>query len=148
MRRTSFCIAALLAFTTFGFAQEARRPEPTLPAEVLGPQLIAWSEFQKPHPVAQPLPPSEATGQPLREQQSQEQGPAADSQTQQQSAQVFTGTIVKDGNMYVLKAVDGAAYQLDDQDRAKRYEGKQVKIAGKLDAGGNVVHVTTIELIS
>jgi hypothetical protein len=41
------------------------------------------------------------------------------------------GTIVKDSGRYVLK-VSGSSttYELDDQDRAQRYEGKQVKVAG------------------
>ncbi len=39
-------------------------------------------------------------------------------------------------------------YQLDDQERAKQYEGKQVKIAGTLDATGNSLHITSIELVS
>jgi hypothetical protein len=64
------------------------------------------------------------------------------------AAQTFTGTIVKDGTRYVLKVSSNSVYQLDDQERAKQYEGKQVKIAGTLDAIGNSLHITSIELVS
>jgi Protein of unknown function (DUF5818) len=127
MRRTSVWAMAFFALSGFGFAQEAAQPKPALPPEILGPQLIAWSYLQKPQPILQ----------------------TDESQAQQQpSAQIFTGTIVKDGGKYVLRAVDGAAYQLDDQEKARQYEGKQVKISGNIDASGSLLHVTTIELIS
>jgi hypothetical protein len=34
---------------------------------------------------------------------------------------------------------------LDDQDSAKKYEGKQVKVTGTLEAASNTIHVTKIE---
>jgi len=64
------------------------------------------------------------------------------------AAQTFTGTIVKDGTRYVLKVSTNSVYQLDDQERAKQYEGKQVKIVGTLNATGNSLHITSIELVS
>jgi len=58
------------------------------------------------------------------------------------------GTIIKNGSTYVLKVSSNSAYQLDDQDRAKQYEGEQVKITGTLDADGKSLHITSIELVS
>lgn len=125
------------------------RPSPALPSEILGPQLIAWSQLQKPQPVPQPLPPPD---RPATQQADQEQGqsatPPAQEQPQSPAAQTLTGTIVKNGSNYVLKVATGTVYRLDDQDRAKKYEGKQVKIAGTLDAKGNSFHIISIELIS
>lgn len=147
MRRTGIWVTGLLAFCPWIFAQQAaQRPAPALPAEILGPPLIAWSELQKPRPVPQPLPPPE------RADQSPPQQSANSPAEQQESparttAQTFTGTIVKDGGKYVLKASDGSAYQVDDQDKAKLYEGKQVKISGSLD-GKNVLHIVSIEVLS
>jgi hypothetical protein len=60
----------------------------------------------------------------------------------------FQGTIVKKGASYVLRATSNETYQLDDQDRARQYEGKQIKIVGTLDVNGRSLHVTSIELIS
>jgi hypothetical protein len=36
-------------------------------------------------------------------------------------------------------------YQLDDQDRAKRFEGKQVKVTGTVNANTKVIRVQNIE---
>lgn len=140
----------LLAAAPLMTAQNTyNRPSPAVPSEILGPQLIAWSEFQKPQPIPQPLPPPDRPAQ----QSDQEQGqsatpPAQQPPSQSPAAQTLTGTIVKDGSSYILKVATGTSYQLDDQERAKKYEGKQVKVAGTLDAKGNSFHIISIELIS
>src|SRR5580700_10071518 len=58
--------------------------------------------------------------------------PDQPAQDQAQSA-TFTGTIVKDGSAYVLKDSSGSVYKLDDATRAQPFEGKSVKVTGKLD---------------
>jgi hypothetical protein len=123
-----------------------RQPSPVLPSDILGPQLIAWSQIQKPQPIPQPVPPPDRPMPQPDQQQTQPASPPA--QQQPPSAQTFEGRIVKDGSRYVLKVSSNSAYQLDDQDRAKQYEGKQVKIAGTLDASGSTLHITSIELVS
>jgi hypothetical protein len=40
------------------------------------------------------------------------------------------------------------SYQLDDQEKAARYVGKQVKVTGKLDMSSNTIQVESIEPIS
>lgn len=126
------------------------QPSPVLPSDILGPQLIAWSELQKPEPMPQPLPPPDRPVQQPNQDTEQQAGQPANSQTptQQPAVQTFTGTIVKDAGRYLLKVSSHNAYQLDDQEKAKRYEGKQVKIEGTLDAKGDSLHVTSIELLS
>ena len=37
-----------------------------------------------------------------------------------------------------------AGHFLDDQDSAKKYEGKQVKVTGTLETASNTIHVTKI----
>jgi len=87
------------------------------------------------------------------------QQPARDSQqpsaTQQpndmqtQDAKPFNGTIVKEKGKFVLKdTTTKMSYQLDDQDKAKQFEGKQVKVTGKLDLDSNLIHVENIEAVS
>ena len=71
-----------------------------------------------------------------------------DSPEQQLSLRTFVGMIVKDGAQYVLKVSNKNVYQLDDQQRASQYEGKQVRIAGTLYEHHNILHVTSIELVS
>ena len=56
--------------------------------------------------------------------------------------------MVKIGNKYVLETADNLAYQLDDQDRARQYENKHVKVMGTLDRATGIIHVKSIELLS
>lgn len=49
-------------------------------------------------------------------------------------ARVYMGTIVRDGDTYVLKA-GNAKYLLDSQKKAKTYKGKDVNVTGTLDKG-------------
>lgn len=122
------------------------QPSPAHPSDIPGPQLIAWTEAQKPQPVPQPLPPPDRPVQQPDQRAAQPANPQA--QPQPPAVQTFTGTIVKDGSSYILKVSKNNVYQLDDQEKAKRYEGKQVKIEGTLDANGNSLHITSIELLS
>lgn len=57
----------------------------------------------------------------------------------------LTGTVAKDGDSFVLHDSSGAVYSLDDTDRVKPFEGKSVKVTGKLDMDAKVIHVETIE---
>jgi DNA-nicking Smr family endonuclease len=144
MRTTIIFLAALFVISSSVSAQDIIHP--AVPSQVVGPQLIAWSQLQRPQPISQSLFPSEQTDQ-QNDERTVSQNQNAQNQ-QESSAQVFTGTIVKDESRYVLKAADGASYQLDDQEKAKRYEGKQVKIVGSINAHGTTLHIDSIELLS
>jgi hypothetical protein len=123
------------------------QPSPALPSDILGPQLIAWSQTQTPQPVPQPLP---RRSVPQPDQQPEGANPAAgpSAQQPQPAVQKFTGTIVKTDGVYVLKVSSTNQYQLDDQEKAKQFEGKQVTVGGTLDAKGSNLHVINIELVS
>jgi hypothetical protein len=143
MKRRTSLVSILMFLSTWPamLAQDIKsQPSPVLPSDILGLQLIAWSQMQKPQPIPQPMP---SPGRPS--QQAEQQPPP---QPPSPAAQTFTGTIVKDSGRYILKASVTNVYELDDQERAKQYEGKQVRIAGTLDATGNSLHVTSIELLS
>jgi hypothetical protein len=68
-------------------------------------------------------------------------------QPKQDSAKsaTFTGTVAKDGEQYVLRDSSGAVYKLDDSERAKAFEGKAVKVMGRLDTEAKLIHVESIE---
>ena len=151
MKRTSWWAALvfLLAPSSVMLSQVLQsKPSPAPPSEILGPQLIAWSQMQKPQPVPEPLPPPDRPVQQSEPQTGRSAETAQEPPQQQPAAQTLSGTIVKDGSRYVLKVSRNSTYELDDQDRAKRYEGKQVKVSGTLDASGNSFHIISIELIS
>jgi uncharacterized protein YdeI (BOF family) len=75
-----------------------------------------------------------------------QQQPAQQDDMQAQQPKPFNGTIVKEKGKLVLKdSTTSMSYQLDDQDKAKEFEGKQVKVTGKLDVNANLIHVENIE---
>ena len=160
MKRWMMLVLTCLG-VTFVWAQSPfLQPAPGLTDGILGPQLIAWSELQKPQPVPQqpqPVPapdtqngkkPSEPNQRPDAQSQ-----PDAQQQPQQESqestaAKSVTGTVIKVSGKYVLQTADNVAYQLDNDEKAKQYEGKRVKVTGSLDRGTGILHVTDIEFLS
>lgn len=62
-----------------------------------------------------------------------------------QSARSFEGRIVRSNKEFVLR--DSAAhtsYKLDDQNKAKLYHGKAVKVTATMDSVSNTLHVIDI----
>lgn len=60
----------------------------------------------------------------------------------------FTGTVLKNGEQYVLRDSSGNVYKLDDSSQAQTFEGKSVKVTGRLDADAKMIHVDTIQALS
>jgi hypothetical protein len=69
----------------------------------------------------------------------------------QQKNKTFSGKIQKlENGQFALvtgQTPEGqlAGHLLDDQDGAKKYEGKQVTVTGTFDTATNTIHVTNIE---
>ena len=62
------------------------------------------------------------------------------------SEKTFNGTIVKSGNKLVLTAADSkTTYQLDDQQKAKDFLNKSVKVTGVLDTSTGTIRVKAID---
>jgi uncharacterized membrane protein YcgQ (UPF0703/DUF1980 family) len=77
------------------------------------------------------------------------QSPGQQSKPQQDSekSQTFVGKIVKAQNGKYAILIDeqtGKGAYLDDQEKAKQFEGKSVKVTGVLMASTNMIHVTDI----
>lgn len=67
-------------------------------------------------------------------------------QAQQQPVQKFQGTIVKSKDKYILQdKTSGATYQLDNQDKAKEFAGRDVRVTGTLDPSTNTIQVSDIQ---
>jgi len=142
-----------LVFAT-GFAQQdttnTARRSPR--AQKPGSYLIVWTQTRAPEPAPQPSGLQTPSPDPKPETQTPAQQPE-NSQAQapaqaQPAAQSFTGTISKEGDTYVLKVSDTSSYKLDDQDKAKEYEGKRVAVFGTLDTNSNLIRVQKIEPVS
>jgi hypothetical protein len=83
---------------------------------------------------------------PILQGQSQSQAPSAQDQ---QKSQTFVGKVVKAKNgQYALLTDEqaGKGAFLDDQEKAKQFEGKNVKVTGVLEAAKSLIHVSNIEL--
>lgn len=116
---------AVVLLGPVGWAQHSK-------AGPVGRNLIAWTHDQK----ADPIPATQAPNSPAAQQDDAQSQPAA---------QAFSGMILRSGDTYVLQTVDNISYQLDDQERAKAYEGKQVQVMGSLDKTSNTIKVRDIK---
>ncbi len=59
----------------------------------------------------------------------------------------LSGKILKSGDKFVLQdSIGESTYQLDDQRRAKDFEGQNVKITGVVDKLTKTIRITKIEL--
>lgn len=98
---------------------------------LLQPALNAQQDPVSKSPAAQQQQPDTSTQTPAMNQ-------ASDSQT-------FAGKIAKSGGKLVLKdSTSQSTYALDDQDKAKQYEGQKVKITGTLDEPSKTIRITSI----
>ena len=76
---------------------------------------------------------------------SAQQDEPAEPAAQETEAQTFTGQIMNHDGKFALHGEDGKTYQLDDQDKAKEFDGKKVKITGSLDEESMTILVSQIE---
>ena len=65
--------------------------------------------------------------------------PAAGSSTDASGSQTFSGTVVKQGDKYVLKDDAGKTYDIDHQSDVAKFEGKRVRVQGTLDPSGKIM---------
>jgi hypothetical protein len=76
----------------------------------------------------------------------QQDGAQAPSDPEKAEVKVFTGKVMQSNGQYVLlDSISKTTYALDDQDKAKQFEGKAVKVTGTLKSAGNLIHVSDIE---
>jgi hypothetical protein len=147
MKREMITVIGLALFmmmvSSWALSQtEAPQPCPDVIPGTVGCEPVAWSQLQEPVPLpepgAEPAPPPD-----------QESSQTAGSQGQSDTAkQSIKGIIVRQGEKFVLKAGDNTTYQLDDQNKAKQYQDKEVNVVGVLDTDSNTLHIETIELVS
>jgi Protein of unknown function (DUF5818) len=78
-----------------------------------------------------------------QQQNKQDQAQQQKKQNQPQTG-TFAGTVAKQGEKYVLHDSSGETFALDDADLVKPYEGKTVKVTGRLDEKAKSIHVETI----
>jgi hypothetical protein len=88
---------------------------------------------------AMPVPTLGVVAQQDSPQQQGDTGKASD-------VKVFSGKVMQANGQYVLvDSITQATYALDDQEKAKQFEGKAVKVTGTLETSNKLIHVSNIE---
>jgi hypothetical protein len=67
---------------------------------------------------------------------------------QEEQKQTIVGTVIKAKNGQYALLIDeqnGKGVYLDDQEKVKAFEGKNVKVTGTLEMAKNLFHVTDIQ---
>jgi Protein of unknown function (DUF5818) len=145
---------AICAMIVFSFplasAQQASHD-----AGLFSSDLVAWTSMQapqspehKPSPqlTPEPVPETQPSQSPAPPQPSSRSKPGqSDTQNQTSAPQIFTGTIGKEANNFVLRVSAGASYKLDNQQQVQQYEGRRVRVTGTLDSSINLIHVDRVE---
>jgi len=149
MRRWSLIIPVLVSLATLAVAQQSPESSP------FSSDLVLWSRMQQPQQPEQDRPHQAPTPEPSPETQPAQNPtpPAApptqpapsEAQKQTSTAQTFVGTINKQAENYVLKVSESISYKLDNQQEVQQYEGKRVRVIGRLDASISLIHVDKVE---
>ena len=80
--------------------------------------------------------------------QSQKQNPNQSQTQSEQKTATFTGQIIKIQNGQFALLTDkqqNKGFFLDNQEKAKQFEGQNVKVIGVLEASTGTIHVTDIQ---
>ena len=118
----------------------------TLAAFALASSAPAQPAEEDPAPAVPRLQQS-LTGPSSSQQRELPDSSSNDAQTQ--AALAFTGRVTNEHGQLVLRdPVTKMTYKLDDQSKAKRFVGKQVKVVGKLEMKSNIIHIESIEPLS
>lgn len=123
---------------------QAQQPDTTPPSQTSPstPDNQQYPTSQKP-PAQQPdsSQTPDSTAPSGRTPQSGSQKPSDDSASAGTDTQTFSGTVMKQGDKYMLKDDSGHVYDIDHQDEVKKFDGKRVRVQGTLDPTGNKIMV-------
>ena len=85
-------------------------------------------------------------GQSAQQSSQEQQQPVQNGDGSSAKAKTFMGKIVEaDGKLVLQDTTSNTTYQLDDQERAKKFVDQQVKVKGMLDEASGTIRVSSIE---
>lgn len=134
-------LGALMLFLSVGLSLSAQQTPQSQPPD---PQSQQPTADQPAPPATEQAPATSQTPPAQTQDPATTAAPNAQTESTPAAADVqsFTGTIVKSGDKYVFQdAASGNTYDIDHQDEVQKFEGKKVKVHGKLDATGKMIHV-------
>jgi hypothetical protein len=148
-------LAIVLGMISWGSALSAQTTpssptdQQTQPAPPPDTQSTPSNQQPAPPPDTTPSQPTPSPENPPASQQppsaqTPDQAQAPDSKAGMPAAsdsQTFSGTVMKSGDKYVLKDDSGKTYDIDHQDEVKKFDGKRVRVKGKLDDTGTKIQV-------
>ena len=158
MKRTSLILLAVFALVMLpmAFAQSTASPDPSQSPSAQSPsgtqspsstQTPSTQDptSQSPSSTQSPSTQNPSTSQPPDTSSSSSSSSSTTSDTQAHS---FVGSIGKDSSGKFVLHAGTNDYQLDDQTQAQKYDGKTVKVTGRMDQSSNTIHVQNIEAAS
>ena len=109
------------------------------------PQLFLMLALAAGICLIRPAPVNAQQDQAPAQQQPTDKSSQPSAMNQASDSQTFVGTVVKAGGKLVLRdSATKATYMLDDQDKAKQFDGQEVKVSGSLDTQTKTIHVSSI----
>jgi len=133
-------LAGLILTLGLGASLMAQSQDPTSTPQSQQPST---PQTQPPSTPAQP--PDTAAPAPTQQAPSTSTTPGqatSSASSDASGAQVFTGTVVNQGDKYMFQdSASGTTYDIDHQDQVKNFEGKKVRVHGTLDPATKTIHV-------
>jgi hypothetical protein len=143
-------LAVVLGLISWGSALNAQTtpstPTDTQTQPAPTPDTPPTQQTQQPPPSPDVPPatqqtPSSQTPDQTQTPDSKSDAPPSAATPSATDTQTFSGTVVKSGDKYMLKTDSGKTYDIDHQDDVMKFDGKRVKVQGKLDDTGTKILV-------
>lgn len=139
-------LAIAIGMISWGSALQAQNTPSTSTPDQTTPQTQPTPSPEMP-PASQQTPSAETpTSQQPSSQSPDANAPQSGSKSSDSGAtatgtdtQTFSGTVVKQGDKYVLKDDSGKIYDIDHQTDVAKFEGKRVRVQGTLDPNGKIL---------
>jgi len=133
-------LAIALGMISWGSALNAQST--STPTDQQTPQATPPADQQAPSQTPDATQPPDTNRTPdTTTPQSGAKDPNGASSATATDSQTFSGTVVKQGDKYVLKDDTGKTYDIDHQTDVAKFEGKRVRVQGTLDPSGNKIMV-------
>ena len=123
-------------------SQTPSNPPSSTPDQSAQPPASQAPSSQTPsaQPPASSTPPASTPDATAPESGSKTANPAGSAASSSpEASQTFSGTVVKQGDKYVLKDDSGKTYDIDHQTDVAKFEGKRVRVQGTLDPNGKIL---------
>jgi outer membrane biosynthesis protein TonB len=133
-------LAVVIGMISWGSVLNAQTTPSTTP-DTAPPQQTPQTQPPSPEmpPASQQAPKAQQPPSQTPDSTAPESGSKAGSSSAPTDTQTFSGTVVKQGDKYMLKDDSGKMYDIDHQSDVAKFEGKRVRVQGTLDANGKIL---------